>query len=225
MKAATVVVFIAGAVLLCRDARADDTHDDETHDTVVAVEGVVANESPHVAWVGSAAPGRLVGVASSSSWSPSIGFGLDGELHIAGNDTLGFIWRYGGIHYSTSTDGLDSTTSAGEAPVVIRNGPLSVFELDLPLLGGLGGEIFVSKELKLAAELTWGWAYAWSAATIRTADGAVTQAMMQNDSVYVRMGADACLRMGTLAWTCVTASATYYNDDWGSASVGLKVEM
>lgn len=221
--------LVAAVLLVAVSARADDTRDD----TVVAIETNVANESPRVALLGATAPGRLVGVSSSSSWSPSVGFGLDGEARIQANDWLGIVWRYGGLHYTRSIDAQDSTTSAGESPVTIHASALNVIEIDAPLLGGLGGEIFFSNVFKIATEVTWGWAYAWSDAQIQRADGSFVQGVLQNDSVYVRLGADACVRFGRFsksnealgAWACLTASATHYTDDWSSASVGLKVEL
>lgn len=179
---------------------------------------------------------RLVGIWSPSSWPTAAGFGIDGDLHVAWESGWGLRLRALGLRFSSS-GGQSSTAVAGESAISVRNGPLNLLELDIPILGGLGLQL-VRGTFKSSLELTWGWAYAWSAATMTPVGPPAGQSpgvgTMTNDSIYVRAELDGCVRLGKVnpalpsdvSWVCLAVSPAVYEFGFLSGgSLGLRVDL
>jgi hypothetical protein len=109
-----------------------------------------------------------------------------------------------------------------------------ILELSSPLLQY--GAFYTSGNLRLGADLEWGWAYLWSQAGTVDTTGASATGSLTAGSPFVHLAASGCLlsrplnvKKGLLRTgegICVTVTPTLYEWGWLSGvSVGFRVDL
>jgi len=147
-----------------------------------------------------------------------------------------FAWEMLKLSYATSGTGATSVGSANNQTYSVHRGPLNIVEIGVPFFF-VPGIQFVSSSsaFKVATNVDWGFAHAFTGVTMTGSDGAATTGNASSWSGYVRLNFAACLNVasggdGQRSWTCLTASPNIIGWSGGGhtfdgISFGLRGEL